>query len=142
MKHCVLSSCLFILFGYFIVILPYSMVNYGARYNNYSLADCELSNTTIESLDFLFSFDSIYEVQNCSKKVEICCNNKDYWIEYSKNNKTKCYYNDKCDIIPEIILDYTLNFLEISSFIAGVFFSICLIYYCETRKNREYTIIN
>jgi hypothetical protein len=135
-------TAIFILFGYFIFFLPYTMLFYNSRYEDYIRSNCSLINGTIDTDGILYNFNSIYEVKNCSKEIDICCNHKNYWLDYSKENYTNCYYNKECDIIPEIILDYTLNFLEITSFIAGVFFAISLIYYCENSKKHHYIVIN
>jgi hypothetical protein len=131
-----------ILFLYFLLILPYSLVLYNLRYNDYNSGICNITNSSIIENDYLYKFDGIFNIKNCSQKLEMCCNNEKYWKEYYNNSTVECYYNSDCDIIPEIYIDTTYSFLQISAFISGIFLGIFLIYYCENKKKTNYTLIN
>ena len=136
MNSCILLIPTF-LFLYFIVVLPCSYVLHGMRYDDYKLDLCQLHNTSISPEGSLYEFDSNFSIKNCSRQIELCCNHKQYWLDYIKTDNISCFYNNKCDIIPEIIIDRTYTLLQVSSFIAGAFLAIFIIYYFEQKKQNR-----
>lgn len=136
MPSCILLIPTF-LFLYLIVVLPCSYVLHSMRYDDYKLDICHLNNNSILPGDNLYKLDSNFSVKNCSRQIELCCNHKEYWLDYIKRENTSCFYNNKCNIIPEIIIDRTYTLLQVSSFIAGVFLAIFIIYYFEQKKQNR-----
>ena len=133
-----MNSCLYIsLFSlgfYFLISLPFTVINYSNRYSDYKFGDCLLKNSSINYKYPLYEFKTHISIKNCSQNLTICCNSFEFWNQYKNDNFTSCYFDNKCDIVPDFYINSNLTFFEISSFIIGVLIALNIIIICENKK--------
>jgi len=142
MKNFLFSSLLFLSL-YFIISFPISLYQYSNRYLNFKIGECIFNDYSI-IYDYSLYDHSLYKlssnitVNNCTREINVCCSDYNYWNKTIEKNNTQCYYNQECDIIPDFIKNTTFNLFEISSFIFGILLALNIIVYRESKRKIMY----